>query len=184
MSSKKDEILDVAKNLFMKNSYEGTSMDLIAKEMGFTKAALYYHFKSKEEILTQIMERTTQNATVFLEHSFKEKSSLNEQSLNEYYSELLDFLIIEKDVFRILIAEFLKENKKDNSLLFKIPFEFFSLGENTKLEQAKILLHIAAFIIFQSLNEKISNQLDINKEDLDKDIKGYMISLLATYTSK
>lgn len=53
----KERILDIALELFAQNGYLGTSMSDIAKQMGFTKAALYKHYASKQEILDQIVER-------------------------------------------------------------------------------------------------------------------------------
>ena len=53
----KERILDIALELFTQNGYLGTSMSDIAKQLGFTKAALYKHYTSKQEILDQIVER-------------------------------------------------------------------------------------------------------------------------------
>ena len=53
----KQRILDIALELFAQNGYLGTSMSDIAKQLGFTKAALYKHYTSKQEILDQIVER-------------------------------------------------------------------------------------------------------------------------------
>ena len=53
----KERILDIALELFAHNGYLGTSMSDIAKQLGFTKAALYKHYTSKQEILDQIVER-------------------------------------------------------------------------------------------------------------------------------
>jgi AcrR family transcriptional regulator len=52
----RERILDVAAELFAEHGYDATSLREIAERMGFTKAALYYHFKSKEEILQALME--------------------------------------------------------------------------------------------------------------------------------
>src|SRR6201989_3709512 len=41
----------VALELFAEQGYEKTSLREIAERLGVTKAALYYHFKSKEEIV-------------------------------------------------------------------------------------------------------------------------------------
>ncbi|MGI8449208.1 MAG: TetR/AcrR family transcriptional regulator [Streptosporangiaceae bacterium] len=49
-------ILAVALELFSTRGYAGTSMRDIAETMGMTKAALYYHFESKEQILEAVTE--------------------------------------------------------------------------------------------------------------------------------
>ena len=53
----KERILETALELFAQNGYLGTSMNDIARQLGFTKAALYKHYISKQEILDKIVER-------------------------------------------------------------------------------------------------------------------------------
>ena len=52
----KERILKTALELFAQNGYLGTSMNDIAQQLGFTKAALYKHYTSKQEILDRIVE--------------------------------------------------------------------------------------------------------------------------------
>jgi AcrR family transcriptional regulator len=49
-------ILAVALELFAAQGYAGTSIRDITERMGLTKAALYYHFASKEQILDAVTE--------------------------------------------------------------------------------------------------------------------------------
>ncbi|MGI5242792.1 TetR/AcrR family transcriptional regulator [Dactylosporangium sp. CA-139066] len=53
-SSTRDEILASAARLFAQAGYKGTSLHDIAVDVGCSKAALLYHFDSKEAILTQL----------------------------------------------------------------------------------------------------------------------------------
>ena len=53
----KERIFETALELFAQNGYLGTSMNDIAGRLGFTKAALYKHYTSKQEILDKIVER-------------------------------------------------------------------------------------------------------------------------------
>jgi AcrR family transcriptional regulator len=46
----------IAVELFTEHGYEGTSLREIAERLGVTKAALYYHFKSKEDIIQSLVE--------------------------------------------------------------------------------------------------------------------------------
>lgn len=52
----REEILLVSERLFFSFSFSSVSMRDIAEELKISKAALYYHFKSKEEIVMKIME--------------------------------------------------------------------------------------------------------------------------------
>jgi AcrR family transcriptional regulator len=49
--STRERILDIALELFNENGYDKTSLREIADRLGVTKAALYYHFERKEDIL-------------------------------------------------------------------------------------------------------------------------------------
>ena len=53
----KERILETALELFAQNGYLGTSMNDIAGKLGLTKAALYKHYTSKQEILDRIIDR-------------------------------------------------------------------------------------------------------------------------------
>jgi AcrR family transcriptional regulator len=55
-SDTRDRILAVATELFSDQGYDATSLREIADRLGFTKAALYYHFQSKEQILAALLE--------------------------------------------------------------------------------------------------------------------------------
>ncbi len=52
--STRDRILDIALELFTAQGYERTSLRQIAERLGFSKAAIYYHFASKEDILMSL----------------------------------------------------------------------------------------------------------------------------------
>ncbi|MDO3684261.1 TetR/AcrR family transcriptional regulator [Micromonospora sp. C28ISP2-4] len=52
----RERIQAVALELFTEQGYEKTSLREIAERLGVTKAALYYHFKSKDEIVTSLVD--------------------------------------------------------------------------------------------------------------------------------
>lgn len=47
----RERILDVALELFTEQGYDKTTLRQIAEPLGFTQAAIYYHFAAKEDIL-------------------------------------------------------------------------------------------------------------------------------------
>lgn len=51
----REQIRTLALELFAERGYDGTSLREIAERLGITKAAVYYHFKTKEEILASLV---------------------------------------------------------------------------------------------------------------------------------
>lgn len=56
---RRNEILDVAERLFCTKGFDRTSTNDILNEIGIARGTLYYHFKSKEDILDGMIERVT-----------------------------------------------------------------------------------------------------------------------------
>lgn len=56
MGDTRQDILDASLVLFAEQGYDKTSLREIAEQVGVTKAALYYHFPSKEQILLALFE--------------------------------------------------------------------------------------------------------------------------------
>jgi len=51
----RSRLLDTALRLFSERGMEGSSLQMIADELGVTKAAVYYHFKTKDDILDAVI---------------------------------------------------------------------------------------------------------------------------------
>ncbi|MEK5333430.1 TetR/AcrR family transcriptional regulator [Lysinibacillus sp. FSL W8-0992] len=56
---RRNEILDVADKLFGQKGFDGTSTNEILEKVGIARGTLYYHFKSKEDIMDALIERYT-----------------------------------------------------------------------------------------------------------------------------
>lgn len=52
----RQRLIDVAVSLFTRHSFAGTSLQMIADELGFTKAAIYHHFRSREQLLGAVLD--------------------------------------------------------------------------------------------------------------------------------
>jgi AcrR family transcriptional regulator len=51
----RDQILEVALELFVAEGYETASISEVAERLGITKAAVYYHFPAKEDLLLTLV---------------------------------------------------------------------------------------------------------------------------------
>ncbi len=56
-AERRNEILDAANELFGKKGFDGTSTNDILEKVGIARGTLYYHFKSKEDIMDALIER-------------------------------------------------------------------------------------------------------------------------------
>ena len=56
---RKNEILDAAETLFTLKGFDKTSTNEILEAVGIARGTLYYHFKSKEDIMDALIERHT-----------------------------------------------------------------------------------------------------------------------------
>lgn len=59
---RKNEILDVAEQLFAEKGFDAASTNDIINQIGIARGTLYHHFASKEEILDAIVDRMTRRA--------------------------------------------------------------------------------------------------------------------------
>jgi len=56
---KRERILAVAEDLFYRNGFAGTTMDMICAELGVTKPFVYYYFTDKHEIVETLAWRAS-----------------------------------------------------------------------------------------------------------------------------
>ena len=50
------QITSAALSLFGEHGVHGTSLQMIADELGVSKAAVYYHFRSKHDIVAAVLK--------------------------------------------------------------------------------------------------------------------------------
>jgi len=58
----RQKLLDVTVALISEHGCAGTSLQMIADELGITKAAIYYHFRSRDELLVALMQPMLQQS--------------------------------------------------------------------------------------------------------------------------
>ncbi|MEV4755204.1 TetR/AcrR family transcriptional regulator [Micromonospora sp. NPDC049559] len=58
----RDRLVGVALELFTGHGFAGTSLQMIADRLGITKAAVYHHFKTRDEILAAVIEPVFEEA--------------------------------------------------------------------------------------------------------------------------
>src|SRR5712692_3759684 len=94
----------VALELFAEQGYEKTSLREIAERLGVTKAALYYHFKSKEDIVRSFTEDyVTELDALIAWGTAQPPTSENRALLLDRYSDIVGR--------RLAVLRFLEQNQ-------------------------------------------------------------------------
>ncbi|MEU6643881.1 TetR family transcriptional regulator [Saccharomonospora sp. NPDC046836] len=70
----RSRLLATALKLFSEHGVEGTSLQMIADELGVTKAAVYYHFKTKDEITEAVAAPALRELGVILDDASTQRT--------------------------------------------------------------------------------------------------------------
>jgi AcrR family transcriptional regulator len=87
----RQQILETAQRLFTELGYDATSLQMIADEMGLTKAAVYYHFRAKTDLLHACMLPGIQRIEALLEEAATMRS--RRARIDHLVTGFVDFLI-------------------------------------------------------------------------------------------
>ncbi|MFD0354170.1 TetR/AcrR family transcriptional regulator [Streptomyces sp. NPDC127110] len=86
----RQRIQDVALELFAEQGYEKTSLREIAERLEVTKAALYYHFKTKEDIIISVFDDLTRPIDELIEWAQQQPKTLEtKREILRRYSEAM-----------------------------------------------------------------------------------------------
>jgi AcrR family transcriptional regulator len=92
-------ILETALELFAKQGYEKTPLSEVSDRLGVTKAALYYHFKSKESILVELVSPYLDELDALI---VKTSDGHSPAGRDELLGAYLDLLFKHRDIARLL----------------------------------------------------------------------------------
>lgn len=113
----KEKILFSAQNLFLSKGYEETTLDDIIAESKSSKGALYHHFKSKQDILKNMIEAFIEDLNQYMENLAMDKNLTAKQKISK-------------------IILYFTENRTqqmfiNNQWLEKVPYAFLYTTKNT-----------------------------------------------------
>ncbi|MCG8482377.1 MAG: TetR/AcrR family transcriptional regulator, partial [Clostridia bacterium] len=87
----KQELMDAALELFIKEGYEHTSVNAICNKVGASKGGFYHHFQSKEEVLENLTQRYIDLALRIPEKIIKNNQLNALEKMNQLILELVNF---------------------------------------------------------------------------------------------
>jgi len=95
---RKNEILDTAQTLFYKNGYESTSIANVIDAVNIAKGTFYHYFKSKTDLLDQIIDRIAQKIDDVIEKVLEEPEENAIVELNNVFHEIGQYKAQEKNI--------------------------------------------------------------------------------------
>jgi AcrR family transcriptional regulator len=97
--STRDRILDIALDLFTEQGFDATSLRQIAERLGVTKAALYYHFESKDDILMALHMRLHEFGRTALLRMANEEEPVTLELWGELLDEIVGEMLAQRTLF-------------------------------------------------------------------------------------
>jgi AcrR family transcriptional regulator len=73
---RKSEIIEAAEKLFLKNGFEGTSMEDVAKASQFTKRTVYQYFINKEDLFFAVILKAVEQLDTDYEEALKKGATV------------------------------------------------------------------------------------------------------------
>jgi len=78
--NKKEEVLEIASNCFLSNGFDGTSINVMARDAGISKESIYRYFGSKEDLFKAVIERELE---VYQQGMEETSADYREQTIEE-----------------------------------------------------------------------------------------------------
>jgi len=161
----KEKIIATAETLFSKYSYGAVSMNDIANVVKATKAALYYHFKSKEELFIEMAKEVFKDFSNIIDEVLSKDIPL-EKKFKEFLATYINFSVEKRDLTRLMMQKFSKNDEKIIKLLheFKqkiinqiepLVNEILMLKGLTKKADSRLL----TLLLIGSLNALITSEM-------------------------
>jgi len=127
LSSGATQILIAAEKLFAKRGYDGVSMQQIASDAGVSKANIYHHFKSKDELYLAVLKYALQDMNELLAELQGIDGTSTEQ-LAHFSAEHLKHINTNSSISRLILREMLDgSSSRGQDLAEQVFAEYFSL---------------------------------------------------------
>jgi AcrR family transcriptional regulator len=178
--------LDVALDLFTEQGYDATSLREVAERLGFTKAALYYHFARKEDILLALHLRLHELGQGVLEQFSAVRA--DESSLERWaamFDQFIDQVVDNRRLFLFTM--------RNQHALEQIQHEEHNRTDHQDMEQQlrtvlanpalptslRVRMACSVGAVFGALMQAGDALSDVPPEELAEDVRAAVRDLLA-----
>ena len=161
-NQKRKKILDKAWELFRKNGYEETKVEDITRELGVSKGSFYTYFKTKDEVLYEILERIKK----------ENEERISKINVNQEPSKILADYVISKMNYIVKLLNNMKISSINRNLsnsklknffeeLKKVSIEFIKkniVEKFNKINGNKYNLKIISEFVYLAIEEFLYNE--------------------------
>ena len=161
-NQKRKKILDKAWELFRKNGYEETKVEDITRELGVSKGSFYTYFKTKDEVLYEILERIKK----------ENEERISKINVNQEPSKILEDYVISKMNYIVKLLNNMKISSINRNLsnsklknffeeLKKVSIEFINkniVEKFNKINGNKYNLKIISEFVYLAIEEFLYNE--------------------------
>ncbi len=99
--SGRGSILETSAKLFGEKGYKGVSIRDIAQACGLTNAALYYHFKNKDDLYLAVLQDAHQRAVATLDEAARSGGSVRSR-LKQLVDRYFEVMLAQRQSFQML----------------------------------------------------------------------------------
>lgn len=161
-NQKRKKILDKAWELFRKNGYEETKVEDITRELGVSKGSFYTYFKTKDEVLYEILERIKK----------ENEERISKINVNQEPDKILEDYVISKMNYIVKLLNNMKISSINRNLsnsklknffeeLKKVSIEFIKkniVEKFNKINGNKYNLEIISEFVYLAIEEFLYNE--------------------------
>jgi TetR/AcrR family transcriptional regulator len=110
-SSTVRRILAAAEELFAVQGFEATSMNDVARQCDVSKANIFHHFNSKQDLYMAVLRHASREAAEYLQHPEARKGGFEERFAG-YATDLLQSMMKHGPLYRLMLRELLTEKNQ------------------------------------------------------------------------
>ena len=147
---KKEQILEAAMSLILKNGYSHTSVEDITNSIGIAKGSFYTYFKSKNLLLRTIIEEQIESIIEQQESQLKEGKDFDEILLNNIVSRV----------------KFLKKDLKRQLVLINLARNVDVLGKEVR--DLMVKMETINYNFIKKLLNRYNSQLKLTENEMDQ----------------
>lgn len=145
----REMIMDAARALFSEKGYEHVSMRQIAKELGYSHGAIYYHFKNKAELFFALVESHFQMLNNTLEEIMEQELD-NKEKLKQIFIGFIKFGLTYQSHYEIMFL--IKDEEVKNFIHEEPNITYENFAKNVHLLCEKKVSIQEIWSIFLSLH--------------------------------